>query len=424
MLKLNHIIKISLASVILIIGACKKEYDVPPARTIPVGNVLSIQDLKDIYVNQNVRINGDSSVYAVVTMDERSGNLYRNVYVEDETGAINLRLRTSGSLYEGDSIRIYLKGTSISKFNGMFQLDSVDTDLNIIKQGVGKFRQPLDINITEVNSSLQARLVRINDVQFNNADQNQPYANAITQQTVNRTIEDCNGNSTIVRTSGYAGFAADRTPTGKGSIIAIIGEFNGTMQLYIRRPSEVIMNDPRCGGGGGGSAIDVLQENFNGASDNTNFSAFGWTNIATSGTRVWRGRIFQEERYLQANSFQSTDPANESWLITPEMIFSPTKKLSFKSAVAFYTHNALSVWISSNYITGANPTSANWIPITATLAGQSSGNYNWINSGTIELAGYLPQGYEGNFHVAFRYNGSGPNGQTGTSTVDDIFITN
>ena len=423
MLKINHVFKISLASVILIIGACKKEYDTPPSRTIPVGNVLNIQELKDIYVNQNVRINGDSSVYAVVTMDERSGNLYRNVYIEDATGAINLRLKTSGSLYEGDSIRIYLKGTTISKFNGMFQLDSVDTDLNIIKQGVGRFVTPLDIDITQINSSLQARLVRVNNVQFNNTDQNQPYADAINQATINRTIEDCNGNSTIVRTSGYAGFAADRTPTGRGSIIAIIGEFNGTMQLYVRRPSEVIMNGERCGGGGGG-AIDVLQENFNGASDNTNFSAFGWTNFATAGSRVWRGRIFNEDKYLQANSFQSTDPTSESWLITPEMIFSPTKKLSFKSAVAFYTHNALSVWISSNYITGANPTSANWIPITATLAGQSSGNYNWINSGTIELAGYLPQGYEGNFHVAFRYNGSGPNNQTGTSTVDDIFITN
>jgi len=421
-IKFQHLSKIILAVSFLFILSCKKEFDTPPATQIPVGGVLTVQQLRNLYIDQNVRISGDSSVYAVVTMDERSGNLYRNVYVEDATGAVNLRLKTSGGVYEGDSIRIYLKNTIVSKFNGMIQIDSVDVDKNIIKQAVGKNRQPLDVNLNEVNSNLQSRLVRINDVQFSDADRNQPYANAISQLTLNRSLVDCDGNSTIVRTSGYAGFAAELTPNGKGSIIAIVGEFNGTMQLYVRRPTEVIMNEPRCGGGGG-DAIDVLQETFLGVSNNSDFAASGWTNVAAAGSRVWRGRIFNEDRYIQANAFQSTDPLSESWLITPAMINSATKKLRFKSAVAFYTHPALSISISTNYV-GGNPNTANWTTISANIAGSSNGNYAWVDSGDIELSGYLPQGYEGNFHIAFKYTGSGPNGQTGTIALDDIFITN
>jgi hypothetical protein len=413
----------ALAIVLLAFSSCKKEFDAPPPREIPVGNILTIAQLRALYVDQNIRITGDSSVFAVVTADEQSGNLYRNVYVEDNTGAINLRLSTSGGLYEGDSVRIYLKGTTVSRFNGMIQLDSVDVDKNIIKQGVGRFRQPVDIDITQVNSEMQARLVRINNVQFSDADFNQFYADAINLESLNRTIVDCDGNSTIVRSSGFAGFAAERTPSGKGSLIAIVGEFNGTMQLYIRRTSEVIMNEERCGGGGGSEGIDVLNESFLGISNNTDFNAFGWTNISTAGTRVWRGRIFNDDRYIQANSFQSTDPANESWLITPAIINSPTKKLRFKSAVAFYTHEGLSILISTNFAGGA-PANANWTPINATIAGSSNSNYQWIDSGDIPLFGYLPENYEGNFHVAFRYNGSGPNGQTGTVALDDISITN
>ncbi|MFN4122416.1 MAG: DUF5689 domain-containing protein [Flavobacteriales bacterium] len=413
----------SLTLITLAFSSCKKEFDSPPPRTIPVGNILTVAELRALYVDQNVRITGDSSVFAVVTADEQSGNLFRNVYVEDNTGAINLRLNTSGGLYEGDSIRIYLKGTTVSRFNGMLQLDSVDVDRNIIKQAVGRFRQPVDIDLTQVNSSMQSRLIRLTDVQFTEADMNRPYADAVNLQSVNRSIQDCNGNSTIVRSSGFAGFASQLTPTGKGSMIAIVGEFNGTMQLYIRRTSEVNMTQERCGGGTNPQGIDVLNESFLGVSNNTDFNAFGWINISTQGSRVWRGRIFNEDRYIQANSFQSTDPANESWLITPAIINSPTKKLRFKSAVAFYTHQGLTVLISTNY-TGGNPTNANWTTITAPIAGASNSNYQWVDSGDVPLFGYLPEGYEGNFHIAFRYNGSGPNGQTGTVALDDISVTN
>jgi hypothetical protein len=403
------------------IAGCKKEFDTPPVKILPVGSVLSIAELRALYVDKTVKIIGDSSIYAIVTADERSGNLYKNIFIEDNTGAINVRLNNSGGLYEGDSIRIYLKNCYVSRYNGMLQLDSVSADNNVVKQATGRKRQPLDATIDQLKN-LQARLVRINQCEFTGADLGKTWSDAVNQSTQNRTLTDCNGNTVLVRSSGYASFANQVIPSGNGSLIAVVSEFNGDMQLYIRNPAELNMNADRCTGGGSVEPVATVQEAFDNVGNNSDFGAPGWLNIATTGTRYWRGRVFNTtEKYIQIGSFQSTDASNLSWLITPPVIASNTKKLSFKSAVAFWTHNSLEVLISTDF-DGSNPLAANWSPVSATLASQSSGNYAWVNSGDIDLTGYFPQGFTGNFHIAFRYSGSAPENKTGTSALDDIYI--
>lgn len=79
----------------------QEEFDTPPVRSIPVGDQLTVAELRALYTGTPKRFGGDSSVYAVVTADEQSGNLYKNVYVQDRTGAIIIRLLNSGGLYQG-----------------------------------------------------------------------------------------------------------------------------------------------------------------------------------------------------------------------------------------------------------------------------------------------------------------------------------
>lgn len=420
---MKNILSAFILSSILFIAACNKyEFDSPPIRNIPVGNILTLGDLREMHNGQTIRFTGDTSVFAVITMDERSGNLYKNVYAEDATGAINIRLLSSGGVYEGDSVRLYLKGCYLSVFNGVLQLDSVNIDNNIIKQAVGKFRQPTTVTIDQINSEpgWQSKLVKIENVQFASADANKPWADAPNLASVNRTLTDCDGNTIIVRTSGYAGFAAQNTPGGNGSIIAIAGEFGTTKQLYVRTPTEATLTNDRCGATG---AVQTLQESFDNVGNNTDYVSNLFENRGIIGSRVWRGRIFDADKYITAGAFGSFDASNESWLITVPIINSPTKKLSFRSAQAFWTHQGLTVMISTNYEAGGDPNAATWLPITANLANATNSNYQWVTSGVIELAGYLPQGYEGNFYIGFRYQGNAGGGLTGTSALDDILIT-
>jgi len=141
-------------------------------------------DLRAMYAGSPIHFQSDQTVFAVVTADEVSGNLYKNVYIQDNTGAINIRLRSSGGLYVGDSIRLNLTGTVLSSYNGMMQIDSVDADNNIVKQATGRFIQPEVVTLNMINASYQAKLVRINNVQFVSSDTSLTFANAVAQTSL------------------------------------------------------------------------------------------------------------------------------------------------------------------------------------------------------------------------------------------------
>lgn len=235
---------------IILTGCIKDDFDAPPPRTIPVGNIKTIAEIRALFQGQPVKITEDWSLYAVVTMDERSGNIYRSTYIQDQTGAINLHLNTSGGLYLGDSIRLYLKGTIISDYSGMLQIDSVDADENVIKQATLVDVVPETVTIQQLNTGFyQSRLIRLDSVQFKSSELGNTFADPILLYSENRILEDCGKNEIMVRTSGYANFAGELVPEGRGSMVAIVSEYNGDLQLYVRSYAEVDMTGPRCGGG-------------------------------------------------------------------------------------------------------------------------------------------------------------------------------
>ena len=61
------------------LSACKKKYDEPPENQLPIGNVITIAELKDMYSGpgSNLEINEDYSIYANVTTEETNGNFYK-----------------------------------------------------------------------------------------------------------------------------------------------------------------------------------------------------------------------------------------------------------------------------------------------------------------------------------------------------------
>jgi hypothetical protein len=225
----------SVFSIIFVTSCVKKEWDEPPITTIPVGNILTVQDLMDTFNNVPIKFTEDFSVYGVITADDKSGNLYRNFYLQDATGAILLRTLFSGGLSEGDSVRVALKGITLTQYSGMMQLDSVNVDKNVIKQATEKFVQPQTVTMQQVltDQSLIGKLIKLENVEFATAELGFTFANAALLQTLNRTLVDCDGNSVIVRTSGYANFANSVLPSGNGSLIAILGVFNDDKQLMV-----------------------------------------------------------------------------------------------------------------------------------------------------------------------------------------------
>ncbi|HSH50254.1 MAG TPA: DUF5689 domain-containing protein, partial [Bacteroidales bacterium] len=181
------------------------EFDTPQGSTIPVGETITIQEVKDFYnaENSDYTFTSDQSIFAVVTMDDKSGNIYKTAYIQDQTGAIALHMEASGGLYEGDSMRIQLNGLKVGQYESLFQIDATDgngftMDNYITKLDTKVETAPEKTTILNIASNMdyyQCRIIELNDVQFILSDTSKTFANSEELLTENRTIEDQDGNT-------------------------------------------------------------------------------------------------------------------------------------------------------------------------------------------------------------------------------------
>lgn len=430
--------KYSLAALLLLVGitACvKKDFDEPPTGGEPV-NVTANTTIKDLKAFHKTpggfdTIPGDDNkiIQGVVVMDDRSGNYYKTLVIQDATGGIEIKFN-DGYLFNqfpvGRTIYVQLKDLLLTDYNGLTQLtgslveesgqftDVGLTELQVRQQVVkGPISdtppQPRVISLSELSPDMVSTLIRIENVQFIKADTGKTYADAVTKYSLNRQLQDCGNNQTVIlRTSGYADFANTITPAGNGTITGVLGIYGSTLQLYIRDLGDIQMSNPRCG--------PVLSEDFSSVSTNTDVSISGWLNIAVKGNRKWRGNVFQGDGFVQATAFNSSLAEMESWLISPAIDLSKPQSLSFNSSWGFYVHDGLTVWISTNF-DGANVSAATWQPLNGKIAKQSDGQYTWIPSGNIAL----PVVNGGKGYIGFKYVGD-TNTNTTTWRIDNIAV--
>lgn len=244
-------ILLTLAGLLFLLGAClKDDLEVPKPKEIPVGTVITIDDLRNLFQGEKIKFDTDISIHGVITMDGSSGNIYREAYIQDATGAINLRIQSPGGLYQGDSVRVNLRNTILGSYQQMLQLDSVHVDNNVTKLATLVAVEPLLLDIPNLLASgpaqYQGRLVKLENVQFDKAELGKTFANKEKQLAESRMLADCQGSQVIVRTSGYAKFADQQVPQGNGTFIGILTQYGRDMQLYIRDMSEIQMNEERC----------------------------------------------------------------------------------------------------------------------------------------------------------------------------------
>ena len=424
--KVNHMKKLVLFFALLTLlffSACvKQKFDKPPISSIPVGTVYTISQLRQMYADSGAyQFNTDASVYAVVTMDETSGNIYKSAFVQDDSDAVNLHLQQTGGLRIGDSIRIYLKGVVLSDYGGMFQLDNVNNDSSIIILATNHHIRPKKVTIEDlIAMKYKEQLIKLENVQFAETDTGKRYAEP--DKATNRKLEDCQGNQVDVRTSNYATFAPLKVPDKRGSLVAIAGSFRGAPQLMLRSASEVVMDSARCETGGGGNpiaAVDSIHETFDSAENNTDIAIKGWTNIKVAGNRAWQGKVFKTDKYAQASGYKSGLSDMETWLITPPVKNSNGDMvLTFKSAMAFWKHTGndqpLTVLASTDY-DGTNFATATWTKLSPTLPDANGTNYAWVESGKVSLANF-----KGNVAIAFKYKGSDT--ESTSIELDDVVI--
>ena len=407
----------------IFIVACERDFDMPPIAEITAGQVINLEQLRAMHTGSDITITDTLSVYAVVTMDETSGNLYKEAYVQDGSASMYLRFTSSSGLYEGDSIRIDLQGTTLKRYNQMLQLDSLDADLNIFKQETQVSTISEVTTLAEIalnGNAFQAKLVQIENVEFICDDLNNSFADEVNQESLNRYLQDEIGNQLIVRTSGYSNFANQIIPSGNGTVTAIVSQYNDDVQLLLRRPSEAQLINDRIDdcdgtGGGNGNGDIILSKNF----DDNSVTSGGWITQLVSGPSNCDWGIYEGSNSAAkaSNYLDGVNSACESWLISPAVDLSATSPvLSFRNTYNF-GGDPLQLLISTDYSGSGDPNSATWTDMT-TQVQWSSGGFEWVSSGDINLSNYT----QANVYIAYKYLGSNSDGSTWE--IDDVQIIN
>ena len=155
----------------------KNNYPVPGVDfTLPVGDVYTIDTLLYMWHAEGThQFTQDASVYGIVTADETSGNLYKASFIQDGDKAIELYMKSTSGLRIGDSVRVYLKGATLSEYSGTPQIQDLDpTHVTILANN--KDIAPVVMGTDEINSNYICRLVTFENVEFRAADRNNTYA--------------------------------------------------------------------------------------------------------------------------------------------------------------------------------------------------------------------------------------------------------
>jgi hypothetical protein len=375
-----------------------EDVDMSGERCQPGGGVyFDIREIRDLYEGGQ-GTGPDGAIRGIVISDRTTNNTpSQNLFVQDASGGIVVRFASAHSFDLGDEIAVDVSQQELSEFNGLMQVNNVPlANAEVLGQ------QPLpDPRVATVNDILvnaaawESTRVKVEKVTIGGG----------TTFSGSLTVTDATGGM-IMFTRSAATFASQNIPQGEVDIVALLSDFNAP-QLVINSPSDI------TGGSGGGGDLD---ESFTSISNNTDINLQGWVNVALQGTRVWRAQVFDGNHYAQATAFNDAAADMETWLITPPIDVSKPKWLSFVTAQAFWVHDGLSIFTSTDF-DGSDIASATWEPLSVPIAGSSDPDHDWIPSGDVDLEGFSEPVY-----IAFRYIGSGPGGQTTSYRVDDIKV--
>lgn len=257
------------------------EFEEPPVTgtELEVTGNTSIADLKSLYIpGRPTVIETDVIVQGIVVGNDVQGNFFRSLIIQDSTAGIEvlINLTDAFNLFPlGREVAIDCKGLVLGEFNGIVQLggyiiqegggeelgDIIDYNSRIYRGMLVGEPEPAVRTINSLGVNDISTLVQLQDVEFASFELGLTYADAFGRSTLNRTLQDCDGNEIVVRTSGFADFAIDTLPDGNGTLTAIFNVFGDTKQLFIRAADlDVDMAGTRCNAGTGEEELMTIRE--------------------------------------------------------------------------------------------------------------------------------------------------------------------
>lgn len=238
--------------------SCERDYDAPPFNEPEYNGEApntTIAGLKEKFAtvtsNAPKLIEESLILKARVGGNDITGNIYKQLIIQDETGGISIGV-DQNSIYTtyrvGQEVFIDLKDLYIVNYGGELQIGYGTTQANRIpwitfkehallnKWPDSTLVAPKVVGIKDLKVEMNNTVVQLDNVYFVNGGKS---TFAVNETTTSQTLKDKDGNSIDVRTSSYSTFANDMLPAGTGTLIGVLGRFNGNWQFTIRSKADV-----------------------------------------------------------------------------------------------------------------------------------------------------------------------------------------
>lgn len=363
----------------------------------------TVAEVKAYFTGALAQIPDNAYLKAQVTANDKTGNLFKYIYVEDKTGGIRVNIDMA-SLYAdprffvGKQVLINLKDLYVGSVNTEVQLGGFFNGNvgRVLANDVYKhFFQTNDFTevvatektITGLADADVGRWIKIKDLQFINDDLGESYAGG---SNTSRTLEDCSGAKISLTTSSFANFASRQIDSGKGDLYGVLTKYNGKYEVWITNPLGADFDGNRCDGSPAPVFESIFNEDFSGALTNN------WTAVNVLGTAVWNIQQFGNPKPCVVMSGNG----NEDWLISKPITLAGYKNyyLSFETdGRASVPSNPLEVYVTDNY-TG-NYATTTWTKLNPILDSDLSKFAPFVNSGKLDISNFAGK----NVVVAFKY---------------------
>ena len=245
------------------------EFEAPEKYTpVTMEANTTIKALKAMYSTGPTKILDDVIISGVVNSSDKDGNIYRTLYIQDETGGLEVKIGKTG-LYntykEGMTLYIKAKDLVLGAYGGVVGLGAASTedkyetsyldvqhliDTHIFKGEVGQKIEPKVLtSSSDVKDALLGTLVTLQGATYSGGDNVTigGVPTPLTTWAVSSSRNDGNalsgnqnfsfgGTKIVVRSSGYSKFADEEVGMqngGKANLTGILTKYYSTYQLVL-----------------------------------------------------------------------------------------------------------------------------------------------------------------------------------------------
>lgn len=237
--------------------------------SITEDNVITIQELKDKYKSYvttsytYTQIAEDIKIKAYVVGNDIEGNIYNEVALQDNTGAIIIAVSQGGMcgyMPEGAEILVSLKDLYIGNYGAQAEIGvpytstSGSTYVSRMPASIWQehFKitgynkdaiQPTEFTATDLSKwngyTDGGKLGILKNVSIRNVKSTTTWSDATGTSSISLYFNEIGGSNTMVYTSPYCDFASVKVPQGKFNITGIFKNYNGKCEIIIRKIADI-----------------------------------------------------------------------------------------------------------------------------------------------------------------------------------------